>query len=385
MTMDTDSLNRGRLKVYLGYAAGVGKTYQMLADAHELAKKGVDIVIGYLEPHGRKDTIVQAQGLELIPRCKVEYRGSVFEEMDTEAILRRHPQVCVVDELPHTNVPGSGHVKRWENVLELLEGGIDVLTTMNIQHLESLNDQVWNMTGVRVRETIPDWVMKQADEVVMVDLTPRALLNRLERGVVYPPEKARQALENFFRESTLVALREIALRQTAHEIEIRHVPLPDPTAETPAAPAETPSLETSASASVNDRILVYVTEHPSTAMLIRRGRRVADYLQADCFAVFVHAEMDFNSLPTAKREAVERHLNFARNLHIETRVLQGLDIASTLSEFARLHGITQIFMVRPQYSPWEGFLGRNLIHRIVRHARDMQVTIVAERRRASRH
>jgi two-component system sensor histidine kinase KdpD len=383
--MDTDSLKRGRLKVYLGYAAGVGKTYQMLADAHELLKRGVDVVIGYLEPHGRKDTIVQAQGLELIPRCKVEYRGSAFEEMDTEAILRRHPQVCVADELPHTNVPGSGHVKRWENVLELLEAGVDVLTTMNIQHLESLNDQVWNMTGVRVRETIPDWVMKQADEVVMVDLTPRALLNRLERGVVYPPEKARQALENFFRESTLVALREIALRQTAHEIEVRHVPLPDPTTETPAAPAETPSPETTASAPVNDRILVYVTEHPSTAMLIRRGRRVADYLQADCFAVFVHAEMDFNSLPAAKREAVERHLNFARNLHIETRVLQGVDIASTLSDFARLHGITQIFMVRPQYSPWEGFLGRNLIHRIVHHARDMQVTIVAERRRTSRH
>jgi two-component system sensor histidine kinase KdpD len=383
--MDTDSLKRGRLKVYLGYAAGVGKTYQMLADAHELLKRGVDVVIGYLEPHGRKDTIVQAQGLELILRCKVEYRGSVFEEMDTGAILRRHPQVCVVDELPHTNVPGSGHVKRWENVLELLEAGIDVLTTMNIQHLESLNDQVWNMTGVRVHETIPDWVMKQADEVVMVDLTPRALLNRLERGVVYPPEKARQALENFFRESTLVALREIALRQTAHEIEVRHVPLPDPTTETPAAPAEMPSPETTASAPLNDRILVYVTEHPSTAMLIRRGRRVADYLQADCFAVFVHAEMDFNSLPAAKREAVERHLNFARNLHIETRVLQGVDIASTLSDFARLHGITQIFMVRPQYSPWEGFLGRNLIHRIVRHARDMQVTIVAERRRTSRH
>jgi len=381
--MDTDSLKHGRLKVYLGYAAGVGKTYQMLADAHELVRTGIDVVIGYLEPHGRKDTIVQAEGLELIPRCKVEYRGSVFDEMDTQAILARHPRVCVVDELPHTNVPGSGHVKRWENVLELLEAGIDVLTTMNIQHLESLNDQVWNMTGVRVRETIPDWVMKQADEVVMVDLTPRALLNRLERGVVYPPEKARQALQNFFKESTLVALREIALRQTAHEVEIRQVAVPDPAAETPAVPAETPGAEAAAPAPVNDRILVYVAEHPSTALLIRRGRRVADYLQADCFAVFVHNELDFNSLPAYKREAIERHLTFARNLHIETRVLQGVDIASTLIEFARLHSITQIFMVRPQYSPWEGFLGRNLIHRIVRRARDMQVTIVAERRRAS--
>lgn len=382
--MDSSSHKRGRLKVYLGFAAGVGKTYQMLTDAHELVKRGVDVVIGYLEPHGRKDTIAQAQGLELIPRCNMEYRGAVFEEMNMQAILERRPEVCVVDELPHTNVPGCSHLKRWECVLELLDAGIDVMTTMNIQHLESLNDQVRDMTGVRVRETIPDWVMKQADEVVMVDLTPRALINRLERGVVYPPEKARRALQNFFKESTLVALREIALRQTAHEVEIRQVTLPESSPETPAAVEENENITGSDFGAPADRVLVYVTEHPSTAMLIRRGRRVADYLQADCFAVFVHAEMEFNQLPTTKREAVERHLNFARNLHIETRVLQGNDIAITLLDFARLRNITQVFMVRPQYSPWEGFLGRNLIHRIVRHARDMQVTIVAERRPSRR-
>jgi two-component system sensor histidine kinase KdpD len=378
--METTTPHRGRLKVYLGFAAGVGKTYQMLQDAHELKKRGVDVVIGYLEPHGRKDTIEQAQGLELIPRCKMQYRGAVFEEMNMQAILDRHPEVCVVDELPHTNVPGSTHLKRWETVLELLDAGIDVMTTMNIQHLESLNDQVLDMTGVRVRETIPDWVMKQAEEVVMVDLTPRALLNRLERGVVYPPEKAQRALQNFFKESTLVALREIALRQTAHEVEIRHVPLTEPSAESVAEPAVNASTGGSDFDGRPDRILVYITEHPSTAMLIRRGKRVADYLQADCFAVFIRTEMDFNTLPANKREAVERHLNFARNLHIETRLLQGHDIAITLLDFARLHSITQLFMVRPQYSPWEGFLGRNLIHRIVRHAHDMEVTIVAERR-----
>jgi len=377
--MDATNYKRGRLKVYLGFAAGVGKTYQMLTDAHELVKRGVDVVIGYLEPHGRKDTIAQAQGLELIPRCKLEYRGSVFEEMNMQAILDRHPEVCVVDELAHTNVPGCSHLKRWESVLELLEAGIDVMTTINIQHLESLNDQVKDMTGVRVRETIPDWVMKQADEVVMVDLTPRALINRLERGVVYPPEKAQRALQNFFKESTLVALREIALRQTAHEVEIRQVTLPESNPATDDTFEENGSTGGSDFGGPADRILVYITEHPSTAMLIRRGRRVADYLQADCFAVFVHAELDFNSLATARREAVERHLTFARNLHIETRVLQGQDIATTLLDFARLRNITQIFMVRPQYSPWEGFIGRNLIHRIVRHARDMQVTIVAER------
>ena len=378
--MDTTPHKHGRLKVYLGFAAGVGKTYQMLTDAHELLKRGVDVVIGYIEPHGRKDTIAQAQGLELIPRRKMEYRGSVFEEMDLQAILDRHPEVCVVDELPHTNVPGSTHTKRWECVLELLAAGIDVMTTMNIQHLESLNDQVKDMTGVRVRETIPDWVMKQADEVVMVDLTPRALLNRLERGVVYPPEKAQRAMQNFFKESTLVALREIALRQTAHEVEIRQVTPPEGGAETFAQSADNLASGGSDFGGLTDRILVYVTEHPSTAILIRRGRRVADYLQADCFAVFVHSESEFSGLPPAKREAVERHLNFARNLHIETRVLQGEDIVTTLLDFARLHSITQLFMVRPQYSPWEGFIGQNLIHRIVRHAHDMQVTIVAERR-----
>src|SRR4051812_25441762 len=211
----------GKLKIYLGYAAGVGKTYQMLEEAQSLRSKGVDVVIGYFEPHGRKDTIAKTAGIETVPRKRVEYRGSFFEEMDAEAIIARHPQVAVVDEFPHTTVPGSSRTKRWEDVLAILDEGIDVLTTMNVQHLESLNDQMTQITGVKVRETIPDWVVKQADEVIMVDLTPRALLNRLERGVVYPPDKAQRALQNFFKESTLVALREMALRQTAHEVEER--------------------------------------------------------------------------------------------------------------------------------------------------------------------
>src|SRR6266481_5178675 len=212
---------RGRLKIFMGYAAGVGKTFKMLEEAQDLKAQGVDVVIGYFEPHSRKDTIAKAEGLDIVPRRKVEYRGSVFEEMDTDAILARRPQVCVVDEYPHTNVPGSARGKRWEDVLVLLAAGIDVLTTMNIQHLESLNDQVWNISGVRVRETVPDWVVQQADEVVMVDLTPRALLHRLQRGVVYERGKAEQALQKFFRESTLGALRELALRQAAHEVEHR--------------------------------------------------------------------------------------------------------------------------------------------------------------------
>ena len=265
---------RGRLKVFLGYAAGVGKTYQMLTEAHELTKQGVDVVIGYFEPHRRPDTIALSHGLETIPRKVVEYRGARFEEMDTDAVLRRHPQVAVVDEFPHTNVPGSPRSKRWEDVHALLDAGIDVLTTMNVQHLESLNDQIWQSTGVRVRETIPDWVVKQADEVVMVDLTPQALMNRLKRGVVYPPDRAKAALENFFRESTLAALRELAIRQTAYSVESRHL---DEEAPVDAAPG----------ADRRERLLLVITPDPSSAALIRRGRRVADYLRADCLAVYV--------------------------------------------------------------------------------------------------
>jgi two-component system sensor histidine kinase KdpD len=191
---------RGRLKMYLGYAAGVGKTYKMLEEALELKQQGMDVVVGYFEPHGRKDTIAKVVGLELVPRRKVQYNTATFEELDTDAILRRHPQVCIVDEFAHSNVPGSERTKRWQDVQILLDAGIDVLTTMNVQHLESLNDQIWQITGVRVRETVPDWVVKDADEVIMTDLTPRALLNRLERGVVYAPDKARRAMENFFQE-----------------------------------------------------------------------------------------------------------------------------------------------------------------------------------------
>src|ERR1022692_4816769 len=214
---------RGQLKVFLGYAAGVGKTYRMLEEAQQLKRQGKDIVVGYFEPHGRKDTIAKATGLELIPRRIVAYRGGTFQEMDTTAILARHPATCVVDELAHTNVPGSERAKRWEDVEVLLASGIDVMTNMNIQHLESLNDQVFRITGIRVRETVPDWFVKGADEVVMVDVTTEALLNRLKRGNIYAAETAQRAMENFFKESTLTALRELALRQTAHELGSREI------------------------------------------------------------------------------------------------------------------------------------------------------------------
>ncbi|MBV9505538.1 MAG: histidine kinase [Acidobacteriia bacterium] len=361
---------RGSLKIYMGYAAGVGKTYQMLEEAQELRARGLDVVVGYFEPHARKDTIAKTDGLELIPRKQIEYRGSVFEEMDTDAILARNPAICAVDEFPHTNVPGSQRAKRWEDVQILLDAGISVITTMNIQHLESLNDQVRHITGVRVRETIPDWVVQQAGEVVMVDLTPRALLHRLARGVIYSREKAEQAMNNFFRESTLVALRELALRETAHEVVQRSA-----TAVLPPRPGENALLS-----NVRHKLLILVTPSSSSAMVIRRARRVADFLGAECFAVTVQPSGDLKELPAADRESVERHLNFARNLHIETRILEGAEVATALVNFARRNQITQIFLARPRGNRWSlPLFSRDLVQRIVNIARDMQIVIVAER------
>jgi two-component system sensor histidine kinase KdpD len=363
---------RGKLKIFMGYAAGVGKTYHMLEECQHLKARGVDVVIGYFEPHARQDTIAKTEGLEVMPRKRVEYRGTIFEEMDSEAILARKPAVCAVDEFPHTNVPGSERAKRWEDVEVLLAAGIDVLTTMNIQHLESLNDQVWHIARIRVRETIPDWVVSQADEVIMIDLTPRALLHRLQRGVVYGREKAEQAMQNFFRESTLVALRELALREAAHEVERRTV------SDGAIALMEQPGIP--APPSQRHRLLILVTADPQAAMVIRRAKRIGDFLDAECFAVAVETTGDLSTLPEPDREATWQHLNFARNLHIETRILEGDDVAATLVDFARRNQITQIFLARPHERPWPlPLFTRDLVQKIVNIAKDMQIVIVAER------
>ena len=341
----------GTLKIYLGYAAGVGKTYRMLEEAQALRAQGVDVVVGYFEPHGRAETIAKTAGLEFVPRRVITYAGSRFEEMDTDAILRRKPAVALVDEFAHSNIPGSQREKRWQDVQALLEAGIGVLTNMNVQHLESLNDQVWHVTGVRVRETVPDWVVDEADEVVLVDLTPQALRNRIDRGVVYSSEKVRPALDNFFAEANLTALREIAIRHTAHEVEEKLIePHPE------------------------ERILICLTARPSSANLIRRGKRMADYLQADCIALHVATEAGVDAV-------VERHMSFAGNLRIQTHLLQGTDVPQAIAEFARAHHVTQIFMGRSPLRPWWKRFGETIVQQVVRQARDIQITIVAERRR----
>jgi two-component system sensor histidine kinase KdpD len=361
---------RGRLKVYLGYAAGVGKTYRMLQEAQAMKQKGADIVIGYFEPHGRQDTIAQTEGLEVVPRRTLDYGGTKFEDMDVDAVLRRKPQIAIVDELAHTNIPGCERVKRWQDMRTLLDAGIDVLTTMNVQHLESLNDQVFHATGIRVRETVPDWVVDEADELVFVDLTPRALRNRLERGAVYSQEKARRAMENFFTETNLTALREMALRHTAHEVEEKLDASVFPETGEGEQGLEKPSKR-------SERILICLTGVPSSAILIRRGKRVADYLHADCVAVHINV----NS--TSPADDVERHLSFARNLRIETHVIEARNVPRAITEFAREQKITQIFMGRSASQPWWRRYRETMMQAVVRQARDMQVTIVAERRRPS--
>jgi two-component system sensor histidine kinase KdpD len=371
---------RGNLKVYLGYAAGVGKTFQMLEDAHAAAQQGVDVVVAYFEPHARQDTIEQVEGLDVVPHRKLDYRGRAFQEMDTDAVLQRRPRIALVDELAHTNIPGSQRVKRWEDVQVLLEAGIEPWTTMNVQHIESLNDQIWQITGIQVRETVPDWVIRQAAEIVAVDVTPEALLNRLKRGAIYKPEMVQKALTGFFKGSNLGALRELTLRQAAHEVDLRQSAYDETSRFQVSRVPKARDGEDAADES-KERILIHITADSSSAMLIRRGRRVADFLHADCLALFVHKTAEITDLPAAEREAVEKHLRFARNLRIETQILAGQDIPRTVVEYARRSPASPIFVARPQGGLRERLLGRNYAEVIVRMAHDLQVTIVADRSR----
>ncbi len=370
--MPEKTVEAGSHRIYLGYAAGVGKTFKMLEEARQAQEQGADLVIGYFEPHGRQDTIDQAHSIEVVPRKALLYRDHLFEEMDAEAVIKRHPHICLVDELAHTNAPGSERAKRWEDVALLLQNGISVWSTLNLQHLESLNDEIMQTTGVRVRETVPDWLIRDADELILVDLPPDALRNRLKRGAVYRPEMVARALEGFFREPNLVTLRELALRQVAHEVEVRQSPEPDVKTTAPGLPL----VNQGGPAEVAERILIYVSSHPSTAKLIRRAKRLSDYLHSDCIAVCLETKT-VAQLPPAKRDALERHLGFARSLRIDTRVIEGVrDRATALVEFARMNQVTQIYISRSEFRTWQAIFKRSLVHRLARLARDLRVTVV---------
>ena len=350
---------RGRLKVFLGFAAGVGKTYEMLNEANRRRQRGQDVVIGYIETHGRVGTVEQLGDLEIIPRKKIEYRGTVLEEMDTEALLTRRPKWALVDELAHTNAPGSSREKRWQDVEILLDAGINVATAMNAQHLESLNDTVFDITGIRVRETVPDRIVRGADEIKMVDITPRALIHRLERGDIYKPDKVQSALQNWFKEGNLSALREIALRELAGEVD-----------EDTAAYRKNKNVkETWAT---RDRIMVCISPDQSSLRLLRRGWRIASRLHAEIVAAYVESK------PTneAQKLILRDDFALADRLAIPLVTLQG-DIAGEIIRYARENQITQIVIGHSDRSRWQEFLKGSIINRLTLELRTIDILIVA--------
>src|SRR5579859_3992342 len=299
----------GLFKLFLGYAPGVGKTHTMVTEAIRRHSRGEDVVIGVVETHGRKAVAELITNLEAVPRKTIEYKGAMFEEMDVDAILARHPRVVLVDELAHTNIEGSKHRKRYEDVFELLDAGIDVLSTMNIQHLESVTPTVQGVTGIQVRETVPDWVLQRVNEVVMIDLTPEALQNRMRRGDVYPQERVGRALENFFRETNLIALRELALRHVAQQVDLS---LEQHRGEQ--------GKEGGTAVAIRERIAVCISSNPAAQYLIARGARMAQAMNAELFVVYTDLGQDSSE---ANQRTLGANVRFAENVGATIARLKG--------------------------------------------------------------
>ena len=353
---------RGIFKLFLGYAPGVGKTYNMLSEAIRRKSRGEDVVVGIVETHGRRGIKELAEQLEAVPRKQIDYKGTLFEEMDIDAILARRPEVVLVDELAHTNIPGSRHRKRYEDIQELLAAKIDVISTLNIQHIESLAPTVHAITGITVRETVPDWVPLSATETVMVDLTPEALHNRMKRGDVYSQEKVEQSLKNFFRRGNLIALRELALRQVAEQVDR--------------------SLESYMDAKdirqnwgVRERITVCISGSPSGQYLIARAARMARRMDAELYVL--HVEREF-----APREenpqVLEANLRFAENLGAKVVKLKGRSVADTIADFVRSKHITQVIFGRAPIRDWRKYLYLSAVHRFLRESPPVDVHIVTQ-------
>jgi two-component system sensor histidine kinase KdpD len=365
---------RGHYKIFLGMAAGVGKTYRMLQEAKAEQAAGRDVVIGYLEPHSRAETEAQADGLERLPRRTVEYRGTTVEEMDLPAIFHRAPDLCLIDELAHTNAPGVEHAKRYEDIEDVLETGIDVFSTVNVQHLESLNDRVAELTGVRVRETFPDKVLASADEVVLVDLTPEALIARLRAGKVYSAERVPAALNNFFRVENLASLREVALRQTAEEVESKRAL---PAAEVLGTREEL--LADEAPQALAERVLALITPRPRSQRLVRRAWRSAQRLGAELDLLYVRPP----GVPPRGEERVQLEAlrRLASVLGATMIVEEGDDLVDTTARVAAERGTTYVLIGRP--APRTGLrrLGESLPDRLLRKLPGVDVRIVADRSR----
>jgi two-component system, OmpR family, sensor histidine kinase KdpD len=353
---------RGRLKVYLGSSAGVGKTYAMLREGHRLKQQGLDVAIGLVEPHGRAETADQIGDLEVIPPRTIEYRGVTLREMDLDAILARKPAVCLVDELAHTNAPGSRHPKRYQDVEDLLRAGIHVITTVNVQHLESLYDEVERATGVKVKERLPDRVLAEADQIVNIDLSTEDLLDRLKAGKVYPPERAERALEHFFTPANLTHLREITLTEIAHLIDRR-----TRRAEADQAPI-----------SATERVMVGLSSlSPNAPALLRKAARLADRLNAPWYAVYIQTPAeDLTRIDAATQRALGKNLELAQQLGGIPMTFRGPDVASTIAAFAREYGIKVIVMGKSRQPWYRRLVGESILERLQRLAEGTDVMIV---------
>jgi two-component system sensor histidine kinase KdpD len=353
---------RSIFKLFLGYAPGVGKTFSMLSEAHRRKSRGEDVVIGVVETHGRKGIADLVQQLEAVPRKKIEYKGTIFEEMDVDAILARRPAVVLVDELAHTNIPGSKHRKRYEDLQELLAAGIDIISTLNIQHIESIAPTVRAITGVTIRETVPDWVPLSASETVMVDLTPEALQNRMRRGDVYGQEKVEQSLKNFFRRGNLIALRELALRQVAEQVDRSLESYMD-------------SKDIRQNWGVRERLAVCVSGNPSGQYLIARAARLARRMDAELYVLHVDREFG-NRQEDAK--TLEANLRFGENLGAQINRLKGRSVADAIAEFVRNKHITQVMFGRAPLRDWRKYLYLSAVHRFLRESPPVDVHIVTQ-------
>jgi two-component system sensor histidine kinase KdpD len=350
-------------KLFLGYAPGVGKTYQMLSEGYRRASRGEDVVIGVVETHGRKPIVELASRLETLPRKRLEYKGALFEEMDVDAVLRRKPSVVLVDELAHSNIEGSKHRKRYEDVFEILDAGIDVLSTMNVQHIESLAPTVRSLTGIQVRETVPDWVVQRAGEIVMADLTPQALQNRMRRGDIYGLERGVRALANFFRTSNLVALRELALRQVTQAVDHTLAQL---------------RTEDGYPLNLQEKIAVCISSNPAAQTLIARGARMAQAINAELFVVYVEVSADEYD---ENQKTLADNIRFAESVGAKVVKLERGDVAARVAEFVRAQHITQVVFGRSATKGWKRYMYLSAIHKFLRGAPAVDVHIVTQEMR----
>lgn len=356
---------RGIFKLFLGYAPGVGKTYNMLSEAIRRASRGEDVVIGVVESHGRKATAELAAKLDRVPARRLEYKGTIFDEMDVDAIVARKPAVTVIDELAHTNIEGSKHLKRYEDVIELLAAKVDVLSTMNVQHVESVGPTVQQITGVQVRETVPDWVMQRVDEIVLTDLTPQALQKRMARGDIYPVDRAQRALSHFFRPGNLIALRELALRQVTRVVDR-------------SLDAFLDKDDVQAAHTVRERIAVCVSSNPAAQYIIARGSRMAQAIGGELFVLYIDVGRD--TRPEDQKSLAE-NIRFAENLGARVVRSSARSIADGLAQLVREHHITQVIFGRSARTGWQRYLYMSAIQRFLRDSPSVDVHIVTQEAR----